>query len=382
MKATFVHDHKFAKNESTYFNSYGFDTAFFDRYLNIFKEFEIIARETNLSNEEAARTQSVNSNIDFLTLEGYKSLKSSVVRKEIYNTINQTDCLIIRLPSFLGLYAIKIAKKMNKPYIIELVGCPWDAFWNMNISKKIIAPFITAFTKNAIKDANYVVYVTEEFLQHRYPTNGASISCSNVTLHSVEELSLSKRIEKIDNMKPNTKKIIGTCATVDAKYKGQQYVIHAISKLKSKGHNLEYQIVGGGDVSFLKSIAEKFDVVNEVKFLGKKKHGDVFDWLEEIDIYIQPSETEGLPRAVIEAMSKGCPVIGSNVGGIPELIDDEFVFYKKNVDSLCRVYKTFTPEIMKKQAIANHSSSEKYLKSILYKRRVDFFRNFIDKEVD
>jgi len=381
MKATFVHDHKFPKNGLTYFYSYGFDKEFFERYLNIFDEFEIIARERELSNKETTKSQTVNSSVGFLTIKGYKYLKSSVVRRKIYEKVDKSDCLIIRLPSILGLYVINIAKKMNKPYLIELVGCPWDAFWNSNMSKKIVAPVITALTRRAVHDAKYVVYVTEEFLQKRYPTIGESISCSNVTLHSVDELSLLNRIEKINELKLNKKKILGTCATVDALYKGQQYVIQAISKLKSEGYNVEYQLVGGGDPSFLKSLAEKFGVEREVKFLGEMKHEDVFDWLEEIDIYIQPSETDGLPRAVIEAMSKGCPVIGSNAGGIPELIDKEFVFSKRNVDSLCEVYKKFTPEIMKEQAIANHKSSKKYLKSILYKRREDFFRKFIDREI-
>lgn len=138
----------------------------------------------------------VDKDIKFLTLRSYNDLFSTKMRKKIRERINQADGLIIRLPSILGLYAIFIANRIGKPFVIELVGCPWDAFWNMNIRKKIIAPFITLLTKRVISKSKYTVYVTKEFLQSRYPSRGrsisCSISCSNVTLLSVEESSLKK----------------------------------------------------------------------------------------------------------------------------------------------------------------------------------------------
>jgi glycosyltransferase involved in cell wall biosynthesis len=48
---------------------------------------------------------------------------------------------------------------------------------------------------------------------------------------------------------------------------------------------------------------------------------DVAPWLRRIDIFVTPSRTESFPNALLEAMACGCAPIGSNVGGIPELID-------------------------------------------------------------
>ncbi|SFH07597.1 Glycosyltransferase involved in cell wall bisynthesis [Desulfotomaculum arcticum] len=377
MQGVFVHDHKFPRYGEAYYHSYGFDNEFFNRYLNIFDKFDIIARETKIDFEEAIKTPTVNEKVDFISISNYVQLKSSFIRDNIDRKINESDCVIVRLPSILGLYAIRSAKKHNKPYLIEVVGCPWDAFWQQNIYKKLIAPIITILCKKAIYDAGYVVYVTEDYLQNKYPTLGSSISCSNVTLPSVDEINLRKRIEKIKKLDSNKNVIIGTCSTVDALYKGQQYMIEAIARLKSKGYKIEYQLVGGGDPSFLKSIAKKFGVEDDVRFLGKLKHADVFTWLDQIDIYVQPSRTEGLPRSVIEAMSRGCPVFGSNAGGIPELIDNEFVFKKGNVDGICNVYKKFTYEVMKNHALLNYKNSKKYLQSVLYERRISFFKEFI-----
>ena len=57
------------------------------------------------------------------------------------------------------------------------------------------------------------------------------------------------------------------------------------------------------------------------------------DYYDSIDIYVQPSKQEGLPRAVIEAMSRGCPVLGTDIAGIPELIQERCLFKKGSVKS-------------------------------------------------
>lgn len=55
-----------------------------------------------------------------------RSKAKKIIRDELLNC----DFLIARLPSQIGTLAIEMTKKYNKPYLIELVGCPWDAYWN------------------------------------------------------------------------------------------------------------------------------------------------------------------------------------------------------------------------------------------------------------
>ena len=59
-----------------------------------------------------------------------------------------------------------------------------------------------------------------------------------------------------------------------------------------------------------------------------------------MDIYIQPSLQEGLPRALLEAMSRACPSIGSNAGGIEELLNKKYVFNKKDVKRIEKILST------------------------------------------
>ena len=375
MIGLFIHDHRFPRINNEYYYSYGFDEEFFKRYLSIFDKLAIIGRD---SEPNQSLKETVSKEIDFYTFKNLKQLKYKDIREKIQEKIKSSDYIIIRVPSILGLYAVKCAKKYRKPYLIEVVGCSWDAIANKGATKILPALLITYMTKKAIHSAKYVVYVTEEFLERRYPTQGKHIACSNVTLNSVNEEHLRERLESMDKKDFKDKLIIGTCATLDVIYKGQQDVMEALAKLKSEGYMIEYQLVGGGDKSYLKSMAEKHGVSDQVKFIGSLKHEEVFRWLEQIDIYVHPSKQEGLSRAIIEAMSKGCPVFGADAGGIHELIDEDFIFEKGNVQQICDIYKSFDLEVMKEQAVTNYNNSKRYLKSVLYDRREKFFKDFIN----
>lgn len=300
-------------------------------------------------------------------------------KRIIEQAVKEADVVISRLPCFIGNLVINEAVRQRKPYLIELVGCPWDSMWNHSIKGKFIAPSAYYATKKRVKNAKYVVYVTNEFLQNRYPTDGNSVNCSNVMLEAFDDGILEQRLKKIENNK-NKKLVIGTTAAVNIRYKGQQYIIEALGKLKSLGiDHFEYQLVGGGDQTYLRAVADKFGVTDRVKFLGAMPHKEVFNWLDTIDIYVQPSRQEGLPRALIEAMSRGLPAFGARTAGIPELLDSDMLFSNtsRNIQEICTILQNMKPEKMKQQAIRNYSEAKKYDKEVIEERRNKFFHDFI-----
>lgn len=370
MKLLFVHDHKFKKIGNDLYSSGGLADEALERYTSTFGDMNIIARviaeETALDKYSKIKNKQVNIK-NGLTL----------TNKEFKNEVKNSDVVISRMPSFYGLKAIKYAKKFNKPYLVEMVGCPWDALWNHSIKGKVIAPYMTLKTKIEAKNAAYVLYVTNEFLQKRYPTNGKTVNCSNVALTEFNDDMLENRLKKIQR----SEKIvtIGTTAAVDVRYKGQQYIIEAIGKLKKRGiTNFRYEIVGGGSQDYLKSIVEKNNVLDEVSFLGSMPHDKVFGWLETIDIYAQPSKQEGLPRALIEAMSRAVPSLGAKTAGIPELLDAKYIFSNtsNNITEICSALVNFSKEDMEIQAKRNYNESKKYDKEIIDTRRKIFFEEF------
>lgn len=371
-KLLFVHDHKFRNIDGKIYSIGGLTDDTIIRYTSIFDEVTILARIIDGENLQNRYSEITNKEVQIISGidMSYKSFEYEV---------KKADFVISRMPSFYGLKAIKLAKKLRKPYLIEMVGCPWDALWNHSIKGKLIAPYMTIITKFVVKKSPYVIYVTNKFLQKRYPSNGETINCSNVALEDFNENILEKRILKISS--PNSNKIIGTTAAVDVKYKGQQYIIQALGKLKKQGYiNFTYQLVGSGNPSYLKNIAIKNNVANQIEFLGTMPHKEVFNWLDTIDIYAQPSRQEGLPRALIESMSRGLPAFGAKTAGIPELLSNKYIFSNtfRNINEICKILKNFDKQDMLKQAQENYIESKNYDKAIIEARRKDFLIKFIN----
>ena len=144
------------------------------------------------------------------------------------------------------------------------------------------------------------------------------------------------------------------------------------------GIDVELRIIGGGDFKALLEQAEYLGVSDRVFFDGTLPSGlAVHEWLDRLDIYAQPSLTEGLPRALIEAMSRGLPATASNVGGIPELLGEEYLFRPGDAIGLAERVRDFilTPNRRIAAGRKNVETAEKYLKSVLDSRREVFLRS-------
>lgn len=127
----------------------------------------------------------------------------------------------------------------------------------------------------------------------------------------------------------------------------------------------------------LKKLIKKYELEKEVKIIGALPHDEVFKWLENIDIYIQPSYMEGLCRAIVEAMSKACPVICTDAGGNFELIEEENIYKQRDILGLIKILENINNEELKKNAIYNYNKSRKYTSSLLNEKRNVFYSKFI-----
>lgn len=384
MSMLFCHDGPIEKDEYGNFYSIGFNDQVFKNYDVLDDKISIAMRvhrtkKNDLKNNFLPLTKEKYQIIECPNLASIKGVlvNKTKCKKILKSQILKNDIMVIRLPSHIGNVACKIANKYKKDYIVELVGCPWDSLRNHSLIGKIIAPFLFFKTKYFVKKAKNVIYVTESFLQKRYPNMNNTIGCSDVIIEENNNEVLNRRISKINSY--DEKIVLGTIGVIDIKYKGQEYVIKAIGKLLKAGiNNVEYQLVGPGNQKRLKNVAKKYNVEDKISFIGTLTHNEIFKWLDNIDIYVQPSNTEGLPRSVIEAMSRACPCIGSKVGGIPELIDKDFLFEKKRVEKIAKLIIRVIEDkewcIM--SAKTNYTNSKKYSKKFLYEKKRRFYENF------
>jgi glycosyltransferase involved in cell wall biosynthesis len=113
--------------------------------------------------------------------------------------------------------------------------------------------------------------------------------------------------------------------------KGHKYLIEAISKMK-RAEKVRLLLAGDGELrEKLENQATKLGVAEKISFLGHVPHTNLITMYEnkEVDLVVLPSLDlgngihEGIPVSLMEAMSHQVPVISTNTGGIPELLQDQ-----------------------------------------------------------
>lgn len=388
MNMVFVYEDKVAVDaQGNYYTGSAFSQAVFDRYLEHFDHITLLMRRASVYPENAEALSHMNRissdriKVVFIpdTKESIHTFLSPSVRRRfkqiVISEIKRAQAVIVRAPSDSGYIAAKYCKTHSIPYLAEAVGCPWDSLWNHSLRGKVLAPFVRRKMRITMRHASYAVYVTDSFLQKRYPTNGKSAAISDVELQPTDDQILEKRVNHIRNH--SGKVLIGTAGALHVSYKGQRFVIRALSKLKAQGlTEYEYHLAGGGDHTALLDLAKRLGVEEQVIFDGVLPHDEIYGWLDSLDVYIQPSLVEGMPRALIEAMSRGLPAFGSKIGGIPELLDPSYIFSCGDTNAITRKLKSLTSKRMEKTAKRNFDYSKRFEKLSLEQKRFAFYSAF------
>lgn len=383
-KAAYFHDVKLIECNNKIYTSDGLNQDVIkERYLNIFDSFKMVTRIIKNESLNIAKYSELNDkriSFDSINTSGItKLLFSKKVKEKIKENVLNVDFCIIRLHSFTGNIACKYARKYKKNYVIELVSCPFDSLWNHK-SKfgKILAPYMYLLTKKNISKASNVIYVTDKFLQKRYTNKHNNIGCSDVIITDTDQSICTRRLEKITQME-NKKIILGLVGSLDVSFKGHETAIKALAQLKDK-IDFELHFLGNGKKDYWENIAKKYKIAEKVVFDGTLPGGKaVLEWMDNLDIYLIPSLQEGMPRALIEAMSRACPAIGTNVGGIPEVLD---ITVEKNdyIEIAKKILEFATnKDLMKKCALRNYEKSKEFHEDCLFNKRQPFILKCIYK---
>lgn len=137
----------------------------------------------------------------------------------------------------------------------------------------------------------------------------------------------------------NENKILLICVARLIAIKRIDLLLTAAQRLKMAGYSFEMVIVGGGELeSELRSFVHNNELSDVVRFMGERK--DIPLLLRNSNVFVLPSDDEGLPCSIIEAMASGLTVVASDVGGVRELVADNengFLFPAGNGD---RLYST------------------------------------------
>lgn len=386
MRALFCHDHFYKRTSAGDIVSEGqFRHTLWRRYLAHFDALTVIGRDGGF----AAKNDDINvastDNVDFTLFPNMNNLTGLLsgrrgIKHQIRDLVRDHDCVILRGISELGSMACREAKRQGKIVVLEMVACPWDSLWYYGgVKAKLYAPWRYLAGRKTAQNADAVIYVTNTFLQKRYPANTKiQAVASNVDIAPVRASILEQRDYKIRAYTTETQYRIGLIGALSNALKGIDIAITACHRLKAKGiDNFTLHILGPGDAEPYCRLVQYHNLENHVFFDGIRQSGaPVMEWLSAMDIYIQPSLQEGLPRAVIEAMSLGLPVIGSDAGGMSELLQNDAVIRKKDPVALANKIAALMQDKDKVQAQSrrNAACAAAYTANILDPKRDAFWR--------
>lgn len=386
-KLYFVTEQRFHLIDGNYYTEGGFPFPLFRTYLDIFSEIVVIARvsTTNKSVKDNYTKISLRS-VSFLELPYYIGptgfyLHLLQIRKVLKEKISDDGLYLCRVPGNIADEVIRVLKKKKIPYVCHVVGDP-DLVFSKDGVQHPLRPLIRKYAINRLKNniASSVgnVYVTKTTLQEKYPPNPDSISISLSDVIIKDEIIANSAKVLVDKKCYN----IISVGSLDQMYKAPDIIIKAIADLKSKGIHCKLTWLGDGIFrERMKNLSLDLGVSENVAFLGNVSAEEVVNHLKQSDIFAMVSRTEGLPRALIEAMAQGLPCIGSNVGGIPELISKECIVEKENVLALSSLIK----KMVQDHAFTNHMANtnlinaHNYLSSKLNSERIAFYKEILQR---
>jgi len=166
--------------------------------------------------------------------------------------------------------------------------------------------------------------------------------------------------------------------------KGYEYLLESAALLKSQGFNFCIKIFGDGPLKeeILNGISER-DLFHQITIIPTVTHEVLFNEISKSKLFVMSSISEGFPMAPAEAMALGIPVVATNVGGIPELIEDGnsgILIPPKNATLLAQAIKEIlTNEELRKYIAANGKKriDQNFSGKILCNKLINYYSEVI-----
>jgi glycosyltransferase involved in cell wall biosynthesis len=378
---------------------WGTNRLFWRNYLLAFDRVRVVARVLAVRKVPEGYSHADGDGIEFHDVPSYQGpaaflQRYASVRAAVLSGVEDDDAVILRLGSQLANILFPKLLQEGHPYAVEVVGDPWDVFAPWVIDHPLRRLFrCWAYWNLRLQclNANAAAYVTKYTLQRRYPVGAAtptmnyssvdlgfarpsrvSVSTSDVV---IEDALLAEPPRGIQESGPWQLVLVGS---LEQPYKGVDVALRALSRILLEGLNVRLVVIGDGQLrKKLEAQAQAQGVAHAVKFRGSLPREKVFDELRRSDLFLMPSRTEGLPRALIEAMALGLPAIGSRIGGIPELLDPAEMVPAGKVEPLAKLISEvlLDPARRKKMSERNSTKALEFRESALLDRRAAYYRH-------
>ena len=284
----------------------------------------------------------------------------------------EADVCVLRVPGLLPSVLWFWLRRYRKPYAVEVLGDPVQVFEVIEHPlRRVWRELYSRTLKAMIQSADATMYVSKT-LSKLYPVRGGSGSViSDVRLpesafteaRSFPEVPQPLRLVHVGNM--------------EQPYKGHEYLLKAVALCKREGFPVQLTLAGDGRLrGTFEKLAEELGIREEVAFRGAVPWGpELFKLLDASDLFVLCSLTEGLPKALLEAMARGLPAIGTKVGGIPEVLQEDTLVDPRDEVALAALIRAVGSDSQRLATLSrrNFEIALGYKEIVLSEARIAFY---------
>lgn len=375
-------EHRFVRlpDGRIYSESGGRGYAFWSRYLNAFDSVVVVARVSDADAPPRSGSLASGENVGFLRIPDYRGVTGLMqgytrMKSAWREGMDSKSAFLLRIPGVLGTIMAQDVRCMGIPYGVEVVGDPASVFDSGSFNhplRRFIRWKAVRSLRMECEGAIAASYVTKFSLQRLYPPSRDAFTTHYSSVELPEEAYVESPRSSGSVSRLPTLVAVGT---MSQRYKGFDVLIDAVTRIPV---DVRLVLVGDGKHrQELEAQVANLGLGNSVKFTGHLPAGEpIRQVLDEADLFVLPSRTEGLPRAMVEAMARGLPCIGTNVGGIPELLPGEDMVPRDDPGSLARLIRRVLtePDRMARMSARNLAVAREYHADILQRRRSEFYR--------
>jgi len=357
--------------------------SFCQRYLDVFDEVRVVARVRDVSSLPPAVARADGPAVTVVSLPYYIgpwqfARRYPALRRYVHDAVLPPAAVILRVPGTIGTLVEKELRSAGRPFAVEVLGDPQEVFKPGGVPSRLrqfLRWWAPLLLRRQCARACAAAYVTASTLQQHYPPAAHVLStvCSGIDLGD-DAFVARPRPPKTGSEAWNVL-LVGS---LEQLYKGPDVLIEATAICAARGLQLRISIVGDGRYrAQLEELARARGVARQVRFVGKLTTGAaVRAELDACDLFVLPSRTEGLPWALVEAMARALPCVGSKVGGIPELLSaDELVSPGDRSALAGKLYEVLTdPRRLARLSEENLDKARRFHFGALRPQRCAFYR--------
>lgn len=369
-----VTDHRYFRSGDRIVDTYCFDRSFFDDYRVVFQEVTVAARIRSDHPPAGARPADGDS-VSFVALPDLRGGKWAAAPwlpgfPQLRTAVRAADAVCLRIPSASSHAAFRYAMAENKPLMFEMIGHPVESWrgQSINATRRAFIALDHWMIKRIVARSVVGSYVSSNYLQNDYPPSPRTTTAAISSIRLCD--SDFTRVRDFPSTRRPLKIVcVGSLVPV----KSHRTLLQAIAAARASAAAFDVVLAGDGpERDSLLRLAKDLGISGFVDFRGHiTDRNDLRQLLDESDLFVMTSLSEGLPRSMLEGLARGLPAIGTSVGGIMELLPADQLFPPENISALatllCRLYGD--RQILSRWSRDGFEKAHRFSQAILSARR-------------